>query len=189
MGPVARAGMLAAVVGVTSAVAADMYALRAEHPETGSNIARLVSTWPVPVEARYEDLTPEQKRVVRADYVTLGPNDEPAYPRYGMASILREVAKVDTQLNPVTNKGVLHLAVRVDANGQPRGVGVLKTPDEKLARAISLALMQAEYKPATCSGRPCDSDYSFRYDFRYDKPRNFLVEWPPSFWTKRLKPD
>jgi hypothetical protein len=186
MGIVSKAAMLAALGCITgAAVAKDMYVLRDEHPETGSNINRYVLMWPVPPEARYEELTPDQQRMVKAEYVTLGASDEPAYPAYGMAPLLREVLKL-TKSNAVPD-GLVHLAVRVDASGQPRGIGVLSSPETGLTRAIGFALMQTRFKPARCGGNPCDSDYAFSYRFERQNPRNFLVhDWAPVFWLAPL---
>jgi hypothetical protein len=163
------------------ALAKDQYAMREDVPETGSNITRTALLWPVPPDARYDELTPAQKSAVRADYVRLSSDDEPAYPAYGMIPVLRDVAKMQTSYIP--NTGVIHVAVRVSANGDPEGVAVLSSPDEHLAKAVAFTLMHTKYKPAKCAGRPCESDYSFRYDFRRSHPTNFVVNWAPVMWS------
>jgi hypothetical protein len=99
-----------------------------------------------------------------------------------MAAILGDVARIGAKS---TDKGVLHLAVRVDASGQPRGVAVLASPNDRMARAVSYALMNTTCKPALCGGKACDSEFSFRYDF--PQPRNFIVDWNYVFWTGPLK--
>lgn len=176
----AKWAMAAALLGSLGAIAKDQYALRADVPETGSNISRTALLWPVPVEATYDELSPAQKEVVRSDYVNLAPGDEPAYPAYGMVPVLRDIAKMRASYIP--NTGVIHLGVRVDSRGHAQGVAVLATPDELLARAVAFTLMHATYKPAKCAGRPCDSDYSFRYDFQRSHRSNPIVGWAPMMW-------
>lgn len=177
----AKWAIAAGLLGSMGAFAKDQYVMREDIPETGSNIARAAVLWPVPPDARYDELSPDQRERVRSDYVRLAADDEPAYPAYGMVPVLREVAKMRASYIP--NTGVIHVAVRVDTDGDPRGVAVLASPDEHLARALAFTLMHMKYKPAKCGGRPCDSDYSFRYDFQRSHPTNFVVGWAPVMWS------
>ncbi|HXF79482.1 MAG TPA: hypothetical protein VN598_11505 [Usitatibacter sp.] len=177
----AQCAIAAGLLGSAGAFAADQFAMREEIPETGSNIARTALMWPVPPDARYDELTPDQKQRVRSAYVRLAADDEPAYPAYGMIPVLREVAKMQTSYIP--NTGVIHVAVRVSANGDPEGAAILASPDEHLARAMAFTLMHTKYKPGKCAGRPCESDYSFRYDFKRSHPSNFVVGWAPVMWS------
>ncbi len=177
MRTMARVGMLS-VLWAASAGAAELYALREDIPETGSNIAKAVVYWNVPVDKRYEELTAGERERVRDEYVRLGARDEPPYPRDGMKPILSEVARIQARH---FGTGLAHLAVRVDASGQPVGVAVLKSPDDTVTRAVAYALMNARYKPAKCDGAPCAGDYSFKYNFE-NRSRNFIVDWNPVLW-------
>ena len=185
MNAMARVGMLA-VLWAVSAGAADPYAVREDVPETGSNIAKAIVYWPIPVNKRYEELSSGERQIVRDEYVRLGARDEPAYPRDGMTPILRQVARIQS-LNLGT--GPLHLAVRVDAHGEPQGVAVLSSPDTALAHGVAFALMNARYKPAKCDGVPCAGDFSFRYKLASAHTRNFIVDWNPVLWMAPLKRD
>ena len=176
---------LFATMAVTGACAADLYALRDDQPETGSNIYRTLLTWPVPIDARYEELDAQQKSIVRADYVTLAADDEPPYPAYGMSGVLKEVGNLRRAW---VDGGTIHLAIRVDANGRPIGAAVLKAPDEKVARAVTFTLMHTRYKPAKCHGTPCEGDYSFRVDMVQRNPQQFIVDWNPVLWAERKIP-
>jgi len=176
MSTMARAATLC-VLWAASASAADRYAVREDVPETGSNIIRATVYWPVPVNKTYAELNGEEQRIVRDEYVRLGARDEPPYPRDGMAPILADVARIQTRN---LGTGLLHLAVRVDARGEPQGVAVLASPGMAIDHAAAFALMNARYKPALCDGAPCAGDFSFRYQLQ--TPRNFLVAWHPVFW-------
>ena len=132
------AGSIAMLLFAVSAMAAERLVLREEMPETGTNLSRIALTWPVPIDARYGELSDSQKAIVRADYEKLGPRDEPAYPAQGMAPLLKDLAR--TRNSYLVQDGMIHIAVRVDSSGHPLGVGVLQAPNEVLARDRRLFL-------------------------------------------------
>lgn len=186
MRTMARVGMLSILCSGAAAMAADTYVIREDVPETGSNIAKPAVTWPIPVNKRYEELTGDELRIVRDDYVSLGARDEPPYPRDGMTPILAEVARIQKR---GMGTGLLHLAVRVDARGEPQGVAILKSPDPAVAHAVAYSLMNTRYRPARCDGAPCASDFSFKYRLENAYGRNFIVDWNPVLWMAPLKRD
>ncbi len=185
MKKMALAGMLS-LLWAASAFAADPYAVREDIPETGSNIQKSKVLWRVPVEKRYAELSSDEARIVREEYVTMGARDEPPYPRDGMTGILNEVARVQRANR---GSGLLHLAVRVDARGEPLGTAVLATPDNAVAHGVALALMKERYKPALCEGAPCAGDYSFKYRLPQAYTHNFIADWHTSMWMVPLKRD
>ncbi len=180
MRTMARVGAALSLALAGAAVAADRYALREDVAPTGTNIVRAAVVWPVPINLRYEELTSEQKSLVRDDYVQLGARDEPPYPLEGMTPILRDLAKVSAQ---DFDSGLLHLAVRVDANGHPLGVAVLASPNRNMEQAMGLALLDATYKPAKCDGKPCEGDFSFKYRFELERHHTARTYWNPAMWT------
>jgi hypothetical protein len=180
MRTMARVGAALSLSLAGAAVAADRYALREDTAPTGTNIVRAAVTWPVPIDRNYEELTSEQKNLVRGDYVQLGARDEPPYPLEGMTPILRDLAKVSAQ---DFDSGLLHLAVRVDANGHPLGVAVLASPNRNMEQAMGLALLDATYKPAKCDGTPCEGDFSFKYRFELERHHTARTYWNPAMWT------
>lgn len=183
MRTIGRVALISAL-WAASASAADLYAVREDVPETGSNIQKATVYWRVPVDKRYEELSSDEVRLVRDDYERLGARDEPPYPRDGMTPILAEVARVQR-----TNRGTgwLHLAVRIDARGAPQGVAVLASPDNAVAHGVSFALMKARYKPALCDGAPCAANYSFKYKLQQAYTHNFIADWNTAFWMVPLK--
>ena len=48
---------------------------------------------------------------------------------------------------------------------------------------MGLALLNATYKPAKCDGRPCDSDFSFKYRFELERHHTARTYWNPAMWT------
>ena len=178
---VGRAAVAAGLIGAAMLAWGGQDVLHEEVPETGSNIARVAMTWPVTIDSTYADLTPDERERVRADYVKLAADDEPAYPLYGMRPVLREMQAIRIGSS---DDGKVALIVRVDASGRPRAFAVLSAPDIGVAKAFGFVLMHTAFKPATCGGRACDSDYVFRYDFAHRQTTNFVVvNWDARLWS------
>jgi hypothetical protein len=181
MGVVGRVGIAAGLVCAATLAWGKQDVLYEEVPETGSNITRVAMTWPVTISATYAELSPEEREFVRGDYVKLGNGDEPAYPLYGMTPVLQEMQRIRMGSN---DDGRVSLVVRVDAQGHARAFAILKAPDEGIAKAFAFVLMHTPFKPASCGGQACDSDYVFRYDFAHRKPSNFIVvNWDGRLWS------
>jgi len=124
---------------------------------------RIVMRGALPYDRSYEQLTPEQKAVVRAEYDVVGPNDEPPYPKYGLADVADAVSRMPLR-NPI--EGEVILTVRVDESGEAKSVSIYKTPDARLSNLIALMVTRSKFKPGLCEGRPCAMDYVFRYYFK-----------------------
>lgn len=180
MGVVGRAGMVAGLVCAATLAWGKQDVLREDVPETGSNISRVAMTWPVTLNSTYSELAPDERALVRSDYVQLGANDEPPYPLYGMLPVLREMQTIRLA---TTDDGKVSLIVRVDAQGVPHGFAVLRAPDVGVAKAFGFVLMHTRFKPAMCAGQPCESDFAFRYDFSHRRPTNFVVNWNERLWS------
>jgi len=126
------------------------------------DLNRMVMRGALPYDRSYEQLTPEQKAVVRAEYDVVGPNDEPPYPKYGLADVADAVSRMPLR-NPI--EGEVILTVRVDESGEAKSVSIYKTPDARLSNLIALMVTRSKFKPGLCEGRPCAMDYVFRYYF------------------------
>jgi hypothetical protein len=124
--------------------------------------SRAGASAPIPLDKRYDELTPEQKKVVLSDYGNLGPGDEPPFPADGIGSVVRQVT--DLQRKRLA-QGPTDMVVRVDASGQPTNVAVYANTDEKMTEALAYVLMHTKYKPALCKGNPCQGEYLFSFDF------------------------
>ena len=122
-----------------------------------------ISRGHIPYDKTYEELSPQQKAIVRARYENLGENDEPPYPKEGLGKVLDVVATIQ---HKALIEGEMDLIVRIDEHGKPQSVAVYKTPDPKVSNAVGSALMFLDYKPGICAGRPCAMDYRFDFDFK-----------------------
>jgi hypothetical protein len=129
----------------------------------GADLNRMVMRGALPYDRSYEQLTPEQKAVVRAEYDVVGPNDEPPYPKYGLADVADAVSRMSVR-DPI--EGEVILTVRVDESGDAKSVSIYKTPDARLSNLVALMVTRSKFKPGLCEGRPCAMDYVFRYYFK-----------------------
>jgi hypothetical protein len=126
-------------------------------------IDRIVMRGALPYERSYEQLSPEQKAAVRAQYDSVGPNDEPPYPKYGLSDVADAVARMPRRA-PL--EGEVILTVHVDEGGNAKSVSIYKTPDAKLSNVVAATLTRSKFKPGLCEGRPCAMDYVFKYYFK-----------------------
>jgi hypothetical protein len=112
----------------------------------------------LPLNRRYSELTDAEKAIVRGWY-DLGPGDEPPFPARGMRPVVDSIMKVQGRLG---YEGELYLAATVDPDGRVNAVKVLRSPDPEMSRIAATALMETEFKPALCAGRPCRMDFPLR---------------------------
>ena len=126
-------------------------------------VDRIVMRGTLPYDRSYEQLSPEQKAALRAEYDSVGPNDEPPYPKYGLADVADAVSRMSVR-DPI--EGEVILTVRVDERGDAKSVSIYKTPDARLSNLIALMVTRSKFKPGLCEGRPCAMDYVFKYYFK-----------------------
>lgn len=137
-----------------------LHAMKEDAPRTGSMIRReTVRNALIPFDKRYEELTAEERAIVRSWYESMPEADEPPFPLHGTGRIYKRIAEAQRRL--VLN-GFLSMFVTVDSTGTPTAVSVLSTPDPGLARYVAGVLLEERYKPAVCSGRPCEMQFPVR---------------------------
>jgi hypothetical protein len=144
-------------------VTTGMAALFASSPVAIADADRIVMRGALPYDRSYEQLTPEQKALLRAEYDSVGPNDEPPYPKYGLADVADAVSRMSVRA-PI--EGEVVLTVRVDELGDAKSVSIYKTPDTRLSNLVALMVTRSKFKPGLCEGRPCAMDYVFKYYFK-----------------------
>ncbi|MFO1312049.1 MAG: hypothetical protein U1F41_08305 [Burkholderiales bacterium] len=131
--------------------------------ETGSRIRRALPGMTIPAGEPYDKLSAEQRAAFRALFKDLPPDNDPPYPVDGLLPIAQSMAfaladgKVGT--------GDLFVIVKVDEKGEPQSTSVYATPDERVAKEAANALMRVKYRPGTCAGKPCTSEFPFTAKF------------------------
>jgi hypothetical protein len=132
-------------------------------PNTGSRIRRALPKLTIPATEPYDKLTAEQRRAFRALFTDLKEADEPPYPVDGMLPIANALAFA--LADGAVEEGELFLTVRVDEKGEPQQTNVFATPSPRISKEAATVLMKSKYKPATCAGKPCTSEFPFTARF------------------------
>jgi hypothetical protein len=155
---------LAALTGLLagSAAMADELPYRITDTLVGSMLPQEIIRAAVPFDARYEEMSADQKATLAADYEGLPAGDEPPFPQYGLRHMLKPVVRFADTYSPV---GRLVASVEVDSQGRATEVKIYKSPDPQLTRVIAAALQFEPYKPGVCHGQPCRMSYVLRLDF------------------------
>jgi hypothetical protein len=142
-------------------LAEDDHPYRMREEATGTRIPRPAASSPIPLDKRYEEFTPEERAKVNA-LNGVKPGDEPPFPVRGLKPVMRNI--IDLQRRGM-RRGVATYGVRVDAEGVAQGIAVYQSPDEEFTKAIAYYLINTDYKPAKCDGKPCSGEYRFSFDF------------------------
>ncbi|MES2151605.1 MAG: hypothetical protein V4508_17645 [Pseudomonadota bacterium] len=121
--------------------------------DSGSNLPqRINDVNEVPADASYTELTPAQQALIRARYPLLDDDDEPPYPVNGSRLMFKWLQDAQRTLPPA---GLLKLSVQVDIFGKPGAVTISGAPDPRLAQLIKVIMLNQQFKPALCRGKPC----------------------------------
>ncbi|GAB3426221.1 hypothetical protein GCM10027320_01430 [Massilia solisilvae] len=140
------------------------YVLKADLPRTGTAILADKVVGYGPLNATWEELTPEQKNRIRSLYPALEDGDEPPYPLHGTRRIYSDIADLrDAKFRLM--RGKLGLYVLVGKNGKPKSVAAYGSPDPDFPRYASMALLLHTFKPAQCHGEPCEMIYPIWFNF------------------------
>ncbi len=129
----------------------------------GSRIRRdIVTGFNVPAQKTYAEFNAEEKLAVRAAYGPMAANDEPPYPAKGLKPIYTLISQGQQRARA---EGDLFLIVQVGADGQGKTVTMIGSPSPELTKFAAHVVLQAEYKPARCDGKPCEMPFPFRMRF------------------------
>ena len=162
MAALAGASLVIALGGVPAATqAAQVYSLK--QLVVGSIIPKAVVQSAIPFDKRYEELSPEQRDILRADYESLAPDDETPFPANGLKPLAEPLARLALKSG---FQGALVAGVDVDSTGKAKAVTIFKTPSVDFKDAVTNALLASDYRPARCKGQPCAQTYMLRLDFQ-----------------------
>ena len=136
------------------------YTLKEDGPRTGTNIRRdVVRNSPLPLDRPYAQLTPQEQAIVKSQYETMGPEDEPPFPAHGLRPLYKAIASAQQRLRV---QGPLVVFVDVDSEGRAVSVSVVQSPDPRMTQAAATILMLETYKPARCGGVACRMQFPLR---------------------------
>lgn len=136
---------------------------KGEELELGSHMRTRTGTSPLPPEATWEQLTPEQQAMVRAAYPALETGDEPPYPLTGNRGFSRAIGEIYNHYPGHT--GIVTLFVVVGADGAPKSVKTLGATHPEMGRYLGRVAMAQRFKPARCRGQACEMIYRYAVNF------------------------
>lgn len=119
----------------------------------------------VPLNLRWEQLSDEQKAVVRGWYVDMPAGDEPPYPRAGLRPVIEAVWRGQRRM---LETGDLLVVATVDGRGEVQEVQAFGTPNKALIDYISRVVIQTRFKPAVCGGTPCRMDFPLKVQLQVE---------------------
>jgi hypothetical protein len=136
-----------------------------DRPPTGSNIRRDElprSSWTMPMEKTYDQLSPDDKNRLRRAYEEMADDDEPPYPLFGMGKAIEPISAVQGK---ILAEGLVLIYVRVDQSGDPISAKIVQAPKGEIGKAVAMVLMHTKFKPAKCGDQRCEMDFPFCIDF------------------------
>jgi hypothetical protein len=114
----------------------------------------------------WEALPAAVRQAVRRGYPALDERDEPPYLLAGVGRKLQDefVQYYNTYARKMP-EGLVLVYVTVGPDGVPTSAKLYRTPHPDLGRFVSMALMMQRFKPALCTGKPCEMIYPFAFTF------------------------
>lgn len=159
----AMATVLLALVGAAAQAARPEYGIRADQPPTGSHIQQYdAGMQSIPINRRYEELSPAERSRLNEWWENIPAGDEPPFPIDGLKPIHDAIYKAQKKL---LARGKLFLIATVSPDGKVTSVKAIGSPSPEMTRFAASVLVLTKFKPARCSGRPCQMDFPLRYDF------------------------
>lgn len=126
------------------------------------SIAPVIAMGSFPFRSEYSQLSESDRLRLRSYFPRMTEGDEPPYPMGGLKAIYGPMAEGAQR---IYIRGEVDVSIHVDASGAAKQVAVLKASDPDLGQYVAAVSMFVKYKPATCSGVPCESDFPVRVRF------------------------
>ncbi|MGO5000515.1 hypothetical protein [Oceanisphaera sp. W20_SRM_FM3] len=117
---------------------------------------------PIPLDRRYQEFTAEEKARVHAAYERIPDGDEPPFPADGLKPVYDALLKGQEHLMVA---GKLRVVATVDAAGTVQSVAAFESPAAGVTRLAATILMLTKFKPASCTGKPCQMDFPLEFEF------------------------
>lgn len=142
------------------------FSLPSQEYHYGSHIMRGNAAYSeIPFDKSYGELTREQQLMVRAEYESMGADDEPPFPLRGLKKLFH---RAEEAAGIWSSAGEMDIRVLVGADGKALSARIYSTPDMDMARALAGLMLGEAYKPALCAGTPCAQEFRWRMKFEYE---------------------
>lgn len=116
----------------------------------------------LPLGKTFEQLSEDERALLRDQYELLRDSDEPPFPAQGLDGIVGELAAVQARAGL---KGEMYAVVAVDARGQAQSVSYLMPLAAEVQQEVREILLRAPFKPARCGAKACKMEFPLRVDF------------------------
>lgn len=143
------------------------FALKEEHPVLGSLLQRTRAIGFAPMDAPWQELTPEQQATMRRAYPALDERDEPPYPLQGTRAYYKGIA--DLYRKFLDYQGDATVYVTVGADGVPTSASTYGVAHKEFARYVAMIGMLQRFKPALCGGTPCEMIFPLSFRFQLQR--------------------
>ncbi len=159
------ASLALSVQSASALNSSETYSLRGEAP-TGSLIPSVAATSNVPFNKRYEALTLDQQKLVKAKFDRLADNAHPPFPVQGLASVYKPLLKANKLYG---DNQALSVLVGVNSSGKVDGVivnhesGAAANPE--LVAYLDKTLRRTAFDPAYCGDTACSMDFPIEISF------------------------
>jgi len=156
---------MALLLGTQIAQGQELFTVRETLAAVGSNIHPLSASANLPFNKAYAQLSPEQVQIVRSGYESMPEGYEPPYPEKGIKSIY---TLLDKGLNSAARQvqGEVIASGQVDENGLVQSVSFHNSPKQDMQTLVAWVLMQVQFKPGMCGGKPCAMEFPITVDFQ-----------------------
>jgi hypothetical protein len=148
---------------VSAATASARFWLLSGDEPTGSHIRNKVVYSTLPLDRGFDELTPDQQRLVRSSYPALDAGDQPPYPLKGGKELYKLLVQMIRRMELMED---ILVYVAVDAEANVTSVTTMTTMDPKLRDLIAAGAGLIKYKPAQCGGQPCAGVVPFNLHLR-----------------------
>jgi hypothetical protein len=141
------------------------FSLVATEDPVGSHIRNKVAYGPLPLDRGFDQLTPDQQRLVRSYYPALDAGDTPPYPLKGGKELYNFLVSLIRNRTDIKDEVLVYVAL--DADAKVDSVTTISNLDPKATDLIATAAGLLAYKPAQCRGRPCPGVVPFNLKLLY----------------------
>jgi hypothetical protein len=141
------------------------FSLASTEDPTGSHIRTKMAYGPLPLDRGYDELTPDQQRLVRSWYPALDAGDTPPYPLKGGKELYNFLVSLIRNRNDIKEEVLVYVAL--DADAKVETVTTITELDARARDLLATAAGLLAYKPAQCGGRPCPGVVPFHVKLLY----------------------
>lgn len=139
------------------------YSIKEDEARVGTRIRRdQLQGANVALNLPYAQLPEQDKESLRGWWENIAPGDEPPFPVRGLRDLFDPLRKAH---NALQDAGSLFAVATIGSDGKVADVKVYEAPSKKMGDFAARVLLLTDFKPAVCSGAPCQMEFPLRMKF------------------------